>query len=277
VTALEQAQQKLDSAKKAKNETDAESQRIVAAMKTAEEKRRADTEAQRNSERERLESQSEQAKSALGKAEDLKASAESKRRTAVQKLARIRAASGDDVTDDEQAESLEAEIRRFSNNVSHALGEVDEALRAKDDADAIKLATVEKAAHQRATEEELRLMLHEEAEDWLEEERARSAAGLERSKQDLAEKWALKEEAEKRRRDTTEEHDVSLLGDIVAQLEHENRSIKDAAGDKAFAEEQTRLAETAQESIATEKERSREAMDAASAQIKRLKRQGLLD
>jgi rhodanese-related sulfurtransferase len=187
VSSLEKAQHKLNEARRAKSETDTESQRIVAAMRLAEEKRRADAQARRDSQRAQLETQSKQAETALQEAEDLKKTAERKRRTAVQKLARIRSASGVELDNDEQAENLEAEIQRISKNVSYALGEVDEAQRAKDDADAIKLTTEENTAHQRETEEELRLKLHDEAEEWLERERAHSAAELERAKQELSE------------------------------------------------------------------------------------------
>ena len=277
ISALQKAQLKLDAAKQAKAETDAESQRIVAAMRLAEETRRKRAEAQRDSERSRLEAQANEAKATLQRAEEQRTQAESRRRAAIQKLARLRAASGDAVVTEEQAENLEAEIQRISENVSDALGEVDEAQRAMDDADAMKFATEEKVAHQRATEEELRLKLHEEAEEWLEQERARSAAELERAKQELAEKWALKEEAEQRRRETMEAQDVSLLGDITAQLSVEDSSIKAAVGDKVFAEKQAHLAEAAKQSVTDQKERSLEEIGAASAQIARLKRQGLLD
>lgn len=192
VTALHQAQQKLDQAEHAKNETDAETQRIASAMRVAEEQRRAKVEESRRAKQARIGQQTEQARAAIAKAETLKQQAEEKRRAAIRKLVTIRVAGGGAISDDGQAESLQAEIDRINENVSHALGEIDTAQRAKDDAEVVKFETEEKVAHQSSSEEELRLKLHEEAEDWLEQECARSAAELERAKQELAKKWASK-------------------------------------------------------------------------------------
>lgn len=53
--------------------------------------------------------------------------------------------------------------------------------------------------------------------------------------------------------------------------------MKSAIGDKVYEEEQAQLTTATKSGVESDKERSLEALDEASEQISRLRRQGLLD
>ena len=53
--------------------------------------------------------------------------------------------------------------------------------------------------------------------------------------------------------------------------------MKSAIGDKVYEEEQAQLTTATKSAVESDKERSLEALDEASEQISRLRRQGLLD
>jgi len=53
--------------------------------------------------------------------------------------------------------------------------------------------------------------------------------------------------------------------------------LKSAIGDKVYEEEQAQLTTATKSGVESDKERSLEALDEASEQISRLRRQGLLD
>ncbi len=278
VAALQKAQRNVDDAQRAKTQADEEANRVVATMRAVEENRRKEADARRKAQSERLREQAARARQSLGNAQQAKEAAETKRRAMMHKLARIRAASGEWAPDETEPheDTLQAEIKRMDADVSEAAGQLDAARRAADDADTSKLAGEEMAARQRATEEELRLDLAEEAEDWLRKEREHSSSELEKAEKDLAEKWALKERADDERRDSQQASD-DLLADISAQLDEQDTSLQDAIGEKAFVEEQAALARSASDVLATDKEKAREGLEQASKDINRLKRQGLLE
>ena len=277
VSELEKAEHKLDQAEEAKLVADREAKRIVAAMRAVEDKRREEAETARLDAQKKLASVAEKAGESVVDAEKAKQTAEAKRRAAMHKLARIRAASGEG----EEPEglgpesSLREEMERIDANVSDAIGKLDAAQRAKDSAEANRIAGEEKAAKQRESEEELRLKLHEEAEEWLRQEQERSQAELDKAKQELSEKWAEREATEQKRREL-ETASENLLDDISAQLAGPDDALE-AVGEKAYAEEKTELAVAAREDLAQKKVRTQEALEDARAQIDRLRRQGLLD
>ena len=277
VSELEKAEQKLDKAEAAKLVADGEAKRIVASMRAAEDKRREEAEAHRLDEQRKLAVEAEKAEESVADAQKAKETAETTRRTAMQKLARIRAASGegDEPQELDPTNVLRQEIERIDANVSDAAGRLDAAQRAKDSAEANRIAGEEKAAKQRESEQEIRMTLHEEAEEWLKEEQARSQAELDKAKQELAQKWALRESTEQKRREL-EDASVNLLDDISAQLTSPDEALE-AVGEKAYAEEKTELAVAAQEDLAQKKVETQAALKDARAQIERLRRQGLLD
>lgn len=277
VSELEKAEQKLDKAEAVKLVADGEAKRIVASMRAAEDKRREEAEAHRLDEQRKLAVEAEKAEESVADAQKAKETAETTRRTAMQKLARIRAASGegDEPQELDPTNVLRQEIERIDANVSDAAGRLDAAQRAKDSAEANRIAGEEKAAKQRESEQEIRMTLHEEAEEWLKEEQARSQAELDKAKQELAQKWALRESTEQKRREL-EDASVNLLDDISAQLTSPDEALE-AVGEKAYAEEKTELAVAAQEDLAQKKVETQAALKDARAQIERLRRQGLLD
>ncbi len=277
VAELEQAQKKLRDAQAAKARADTEAKSIVASMRAAEAKRHAEAEAQRRSERERLEAEAAGARRSVEEAKRVKETAEDQRRAVMRKLARIRAAGdeaeraagGDEV-------SLRVEIERMDASVSQAAEEFNAARRARDDLDAVKLAAEERAAAQRATEDELRSRLHEEADEWLRQEKARSQAALDKAKQELADKWALKEKVDLKRR---ESHSGSklLLEDISAQLDEAGPVLEAEVDEKAGVQEKTAMVRPAREEVGGSRDAPREMPDRDHERIARLRRQGLLD
>ena len=277
VSELEKAEQKLDKAEEAKLVADREAKQIVVTMRAAEDKRREEAEARRLDEQRKLAAEAAKAEESVTDAQKAKQSAEANRRTAMQKLARIRAASGegDEPQDMDPSNVLREEIERIDANVSDAAGKLDAAQRAKDSAEANRIAGEEKAAKQRESEQEIRLKLHEEAEEWLKQEQARSQAELDKAKQELAQKWALREATEQKQREL-ENASENLLDDISAQLSGPDDALE-AVGEKAYAEEKTELAVAAQEDLAQKKLKTQAALEDARAQIARLRRQGLLD
>ena len=277
VSELEKAEQKLDKAEEAKLAADREAKRIVVTMRAAEDKRREEAEARRLDEQRKLATEAAKAEESVADAQKAKESAEANRRTAMQKLARIRAASGevDEPQDLDPTNVLREEIERIDANVSDAAGKLNAAQRAKDSAEANRIAGEEKAAKQRESEHEIRLKLHEEAEEWLNQEQARSQAELDKAKQELAQKWALREATEQKQREL-ENASENLLDDISAQLSGPDDALE-AVGEKAYAEEKTELAVAAQEDLAQKKVKTQAALEDARAQIARLRRQGLLD
>ena len=169
VSELEKAERKLDSAEEAKLSADHEAKRVVAAMRAAEDKRREDAEAARLATQKKLAVEAKKAGASVLNAQQAKETAEANRRSAMQKLARIRAASGegDELQELGPENNLCQVIERIDANVSDAVGKLEAAERAKDSAEANRIAGEEKAAKQRESEQELRLKLHEEAEEWL--------------------------------------------------------------------------------------------------------------
>ena len=107
------------------------------------------------------------------------------------------------------------------------------------------------------------------------EEQERSQAELDKAKQDLAEKWSLREATEQKQREL-ESASENLLDDISAQLSGSDDALE-AVGEKAYAEEKTELAVAAQEDLAQKKVKTQAALDEARTQIARLRRQGLLE
>ena len=274
---LEKAEQKLNKAEEAKLVADREAKRIVVAMRAAEDKRREEVETRRLDEQRKLAAEAAKAEESVADAQKAKESAVATRRTAMQKLARIRAASGegDEPQDMDPTHVLREEIERIDANVSDAAGKLDAAQRTKDSAEANRIAGEKKAAKQRESEQEIRLKLHEEAEEWLKQEQARSQAELDKAKQELAQKWALREASEQNQREL-ENASENLLDDISAQLSGPDDALE-AVGEKAYAEEKTELAVAAQEDLAQKKVKTQAALEDARAQIARLRRQGLLD
>ena len=242
-------------------------------MRATEEKRRVEAETRRLDAQKQLIAEATKADESVADAQKQKDSAEQRRRAAMQKLARIRAASGEGDLDHEG--NLREEIERIDANVSDAVGRLEFAQRAKDSAEAERKAGEERAAKQRESEQELRLKLHDEAEEWLRQEQQRSQAELDKAKQDLAEKWALRETTEQKRRELDSASE-NLLGDISEQLSGADDTL-DAISEQAYAAEKTELTLAAQEDLAQKKERTQHALDDARAQIAKLRRQGLLD
>lgn len=277
VAELEKSEVSLVKAEQAKYTADLEAKRIVSALQAAEDKRREESIAARVATNETLALEAEQAGMSVLEAQQAKQNAEEKRRIAMQKLAKVRAASGEDVEprelDDEN--NLRQEIELIDANVSAAIGTLELAELAKDSAEANRIAAEEKAAKLTESEQELRLSLHQEAEAWLNQERQRSQAELDKAEQELAQKWALREANEEQRKNL-DSSGGDLLQDISAQLSGAHDALE-AVGKKAYAEEKTDLAVAAQEDLAAKKIKTQAALDAARAQIARLRRQGLLD
>jgi rhodanese-related sulfurtransferase len=175
--------------------------------------------------------------------------------------------------------ALRTELNSFEDKVSEASEHIDAASRARAQAQRAQLLVEERLARQRALEEETRLTLYEEAENWLEEERGREGSVASREKD--RDRAKVKAAEAKRQAKASED----LMSDIKSQLsddfddgessiehslrlremEQEAESVKPAPSperDKA-SEERRKASE--------ERKKAKDALDRAREHVQRIK------
>ncbi len=121
-------------------------------------------------------------------------------------------------------------------------------------------------AQQAVVEEELRLQLYQEAEQWLSEEHSRSKNALAKAQEAVNKLRARNARTVARK----QKDDLSLLNEVSALLEENDDSLNTAEGDRAYAEEKTNLAQAAMADTRSDREQSEDALARARAHISRL-------
>ena len=256
VAAQEKARQDLELAEAAKRLAQAEAARLATEIEASEQRRRTEEQATRDQQRERLEQERELADEQLDAArkqqEDLSST-----------IVRIRqGVRPDPAPADDREEQLRSELAEFEGQLAAADEQVDAAERAKSVAERAQQQADVQLAHQRAAEDELRLKLYDEVEDWLGEERKESDAELER----LRNLEAGLERIQSEKAEATQQAKVAaadLMADVSSQLgDDESR--------RTIAEHHALLTRDAQDELAAEKARVREALAKARQQLEAL-------
>jgi rhodanese-related sulfurtransferase len=167
--------------------------------------------------------------------------------------------------------ALRTELHTFEDKVSEASERIDNASRARAQAQRAQLLVEERLARQRALEEETRLTLYEEAESWLAEEREHDGSAASKEK----ERVRAEAKAEKMQRQSKASED--LMSDIKSQL-------SDDFDDGASAiEHSLRMRDMEQETAAKEppdpapekgsdeRRKAKEALERAREHVQRVK------
>jgi hypothetical protein len=168
--------------------------------------------------------------------------------------------------------ALRTELHSFEDKVSEASERIDSASRARAEAQRAQLLVEERLARQRALEEETRLTLYEEAENWLEGERSRdgSAASKEKERKRAKAKAAESQRQAKASEDLMSDVKSQLSGDFddgASSIEHSLRlrEMEQQAGNTKAAPKPER--DKAEE----ERKKAKEALDRAREHVQRLK------
>ncbi|MDH3412336.1 MAG: cyclic nucleotide-binding domain-containing protein [Gammaproteobacteria bacterium] len=269
VSAQEKARYELDRAAAARNLAEEESQRIADELKSAQAKRRAQEDTRVKREKARLEREAKEAKSKLEAAEKAKRALQAARKEYDKTMAVIR--KEEKSLDHEKRESkaeraLRAELESYQAKMEAAEGQIDEALRAKESADQAKAEAEEKVVTQQAVEEEIRVQLYDEMEQWLKEERDRSEEELSRTQQ-LTRQQVMLEKRKEAERNRQKAAEATLMSEIGAQLGHDGES---GLAQQASAEKRASLTRSAHEEAAAAKAKAKSALEAARAKMKSL-------
>lgn len=275
VSAQEKAKYELERAEAARKLAVEESQRIADELKAAQEKRRAEEEARVTREKARLEREATKAKSKLESAEKAKRALQSARKEYDKTMAVIRKEekSLDSESRESKAErSLRAELDEYRAKMDAAESQINNAMRAKESADQAKAEAEQKVVTQQAVEEEIRVQLYDEMEQWLKEERERSEEELTRT-QELARQQIMLEKRKEAERQQQRAAEAALMSEVGAQLGHGGRSDHTLA-QQASAEKRATLTRTAHEEAAAAKAKAKSALEAARAKMKSLFRRG---
>ena len=254
VAEQEKAKHDLELADTAKRAAQREAQRFAAELEEAEQRRRAEEDKRRAQEKQRLQRDSEEAAKQLEEARKEKEDLSST-------IIRIREA----VKPHEKAarEEKQAELESVEARIAGADERIGAAERANTQARRAQQQVEERLARQRAAEEELRLQLFDDVEGWLEEEKSRSEEELERLRR--IDEGLERIQAEKAKAQREAERDAAdMMADIGAQLGDEESL-------RTFAEHHATLTREAQQDIATERARAKDALERARQQIEALK------
>ncbi len=121
-------------------------------------------------------------------------------------------------------------------------------------------------AKQIVAEEELRLQLYHEAEEWLTEEHTRSEKALASARDAVKELRTRNAKAVARK----QKDDLSLFNEVSALLTEDEDPLDAAEGERAYAEEKTNLARAAMADTQSDRAQSENALARARAHIAKL-------
>lgn len=168
--------------------------------------------------------------------------------------------------------ALRTELHTFEDKVSEASEKIDSAARARAQAQRAQLLVEERLARQRALEEETRLTLYDEAEDWLAEERDRDGSAASKEKELARAKAKL---AEMHRQAKASQ---DLMSDVKSQLsgdfDDESSSIEHSLRMREMEQQgATNKAEPepARNKEGDERKKAKEALNRAREHVQRLK------
>ncbi len=275
IQAQEKAKHELERAEAARKLAEEESQRIADELKAAQDKRRAQEDTRVKREKARLEREAKRAKSKLEAAEKAKRALQKARNEYDKTMAVIR--KEEKSLDHEKGESkaertLRAELDAYRGKMEAAESQIHDAMRAKESADQAKAEAEQKVVTQQAVEEEIRVQLYDEMEQWLNEERERSEEELSRTQQ-LARHQIMLEKRKEAARQRQKAVEAALLSDVGAQLGHGDNADQTLA-QQASAEKRASLTRSAHEDAAAAKDKAKSALEAARAKMKSLFKRG---
>jgi rhodanese-related sulfurtransferase len=271
VEAQEKAKYELERAEAARKLAEKESQRIADELKVAQRKRRAQEDTRVKREKARLEREANKAKSKLEAAEKAKRALQSARKEYDNTMAVIRKEEkslGRDSAESKAERALRAELDAYRAKMETAESRINDAMRAKASADQAKAEAEQKVVTQQALEEEIRVQLYEEMEQWLNEERERSREELTRT-QELARQQILLEKRKELQRQRQKAADSAMMSDVDSQLGTADGADQTLA-QRASAETRANLTRSAHEEAAASKAKARSALEAARAKMKSL-------
>jgi rhodanese-related sulfurtransferase len=298
IEAQEQAKRDLQSADAAIQAAQREAAQLAEQVRAQREKRAAEAQAQQAAERGRLERERQRAAAEVAAAERDKRAVEARarqaaergrvdeerRRTAEKREAPPRgkgkpkaARAGDVAASQARAAAAapvadsapQASLADVEAEVARAAKVLESARAAKVQADEARERAEERIAAQHELEEELRLQLIEEAEQWLVAERERSEAELEDARREAALSELQQRKLERTRR--TKDADLSLLAEVSSQLGEERSDslliIEESLRQREYAEERAGLARRAQEEATAERLKAEKALEEARRKI----------
>ncbi len=273
IEAQEKAKHELERAEAARKLAEEESQRIADELKSAQEKRRAQEDTRVRQERARLEQQAKQAKSKLEAAEKAKRTLQSARKEYDKTMASIRKEEksldkGKATAESKAERALRAELDAYRKRMEAAENQINDAIQAKASADQAKAEAEKKVVTQQAVEEEIRVQLYDEMEQWLNEERARSEEELTRTQQ-LARQQVMQEKRKQAALQQQRAAEAALMSDVGAQLGSGNDSDQTGA-QQASAEKRATLTRIAHDEAAAARAKAKAALEAARAKMKSL-------
>ena len=168
--------------------------------------------------------------------------------------------------------ALRAELDAYREKMETAESQINDAMQAKESADQAKAEAEQKVVTQQAIEEEIRVQLYDEMEQWLNEERERSQEELSRTQQ-LAREQIMLEKRKHADRQRQKAADSALMFDVGAQLGPIDDSDQTLAH-QASAEKRANLTRSAHEEAAAAKAKAKSALEAARAKMKSLFKRG---
>jgi CRP-like cAMP-binding protein len=254
VTQLQKAEQALADAEAKKRAAEQEAKRVAAEIKAAEAKRKAETEAKRAKERKRLDQLAAAADQRLQQALQRKRECEDTNQP-TGAMAGTRARTRGD------------EVETPQSGGADAHEEVDAARKARNEAELAKYALEEQMVRQQVAEDELRMQLYEETEEWLRKERTdqpdeHSAEDLLKAMGDTKILMAMRESQDKAEDD--------MMADVLGQLGSKESPGLEAPSERAYAAEKEALARSAERDVAVKREKAKAALERARAQIAQL-------
>ncbi len=273
IQSQEKAKHELERAEAARKLAEEESQRIADELKAAQEKRRAQEDTRVKQERARLEREANKAKSKLEAAEKAKRALQSARKEYDKTMAVIRKEEKSLAKEKEKGESkaeraLRAELEAYRKKMDAAESQINVAIKAKESADQAKAEAEKKVVTQHAVEEEIRVQLYDEMEQWLKEERERSEEELSRTQQ-LARQQVMLEKRKQAARQQQRAAEDALMSEVGAQLGSGDNSDQTLAH-QASAEKRVTLTRIAHDEAAAARAKAKAALEAARAKMKSL-------
>ncbi|MGR8920113.1 MAG: cyclic nucleotide-binding domain-containing protein [Gammaproteobacteria bacterium] len=215
---LERARQERAAAEAAREAAAAEAQQIVADFKEAHERRRMQEEAEMQVERERLEAESRRLRLALELAQREKQAALTHQQEIAQEIAALKSDKAE-AADTSAVQSMQADLEALQAEADMAAREVARTERARADAQAAAVASDGDLAAHKVHEEQARVDLETELNDWVREQ-----AELENSdtqREILANQKAHLERIKQRAksaREAAKAHDQSLIDELADQF-----------------------------------------------------------
>ncbi len=163
--------------------------------------------------------------------------------------------------------ALRAELDAYRKKMEAAENQINDAIQAKASADQAKAEAEKKVVTQQAVEEEIRVQLYDEMEQWLNEERARSEEELTRTQQ-LARQQVMLEKRKEAALQQQRAAEAALMSDVDAQLGSGNDD--QTVAQQASAEKRATLTRIAHDEAAAAKAKAKAALEAARAKMKSL-------